>query len=136
VRSLWYGLERPIRRVVVSAESGSAFYMTPDQERSLWLAWAIAGRVAVEPERARTLAAKNIAKMHPIARGSSVARLDEWVELLAGPLETALAAYTARDYRGCELRQHNPFAGLLADDDRIAVLQAWRRLHPPPTNSE
>jgi hypothetical protein len=118
----------------MSAEADFTFYMTPDQERSLWLAWAIAGCVAAEPERARTLAAKNIAKMCTIARGSSVARLEEWAGLLHGPLEVALAAYTARDYRGCELRQHNPFAGLLADDDRIAVLQAWRRLHPPPSS--
>lgn len=108
--------------------------LRPEQQRSVWLAWAIAGRIVADAETARALGRKNVEKMRAHARGSSHAWLDEWTSLLDGPVEALLAAYTSPTERGSELRQHNPFAGLLTDAELAQVRAEWRRLHPatPP----
>jgi excisionase family DNA binding protein len=122
------GRHRRVRRGDVEALRRGSERLTADQQRSLWLAYATAGRVVGDPEKARMLARGNIDRMRGVARGSAVQWLDEWERLLAGPLDVALAAFTARDLRGRELRQHNPFAGLLDDNERGDVLRSWRQM--------
>jgi excisionase family DNA binding protein len=122
------GRHRRVRRGDIEALRAGTERLTPDQQRSLWLAHAIAGRVVTDPERAVELARRNLDTMRTVARGAASQWLDEWARLLGGPLDVAMAAYTSRDLRGRELRQFNPFAGLLTDAERLAALQAWRRL--------
>ena len=51
--------------------------------------------------------------------------LDRWEELLDGPLEMVLDALTSPTPRAREMRQSFPFAGLLAQDERHAVLSSF-----------
>ena len=57
--------------------------------------------------------------------------LQEWARLLDGPLVELLTALTSPTPRSRELRQNSPFAGVLTDAERLAVLatasQARRR---------
>jgi excisionase family DNA binding protein len=120
------GTHRRVRRGDVETLRQRTDRLTQDQQRSLWLAYAVAGVIVSDPEGATALARANIAKMRPQARGSATRWFDEWDTLLDGPIDVLLAVYTSRDLRGRELRQSSPFAGLLSDDARTRVLSAWR----------
>ena len=120
------GKHRRVRRGDVEAIRQRTDRLTRDQQRSLWLAYAVAGRIVADPQTAIATANRNLAKMRPIARGSAARWLDEWEKLIVGPLDLLLSAYTSRDLRGRELRQNAPFAGLLSDEERAGVLAQWR----------
>jgi excisionase family DNA binding protein len=122
------GTHRRVRRGDVDAIRHRTDRLTQDEQRSLWLAYAVAGRIVSDPDAAIARALRNIDTMRPRVRGSAGKWLDEWEKLLAGPIEMMLAAYTARDLRGRELRQHSPFAGLLDDAERTEVLGRWREV--------
>lgn len=126
------GTHRRVRRGDVDAIRHRTDRLTRDQQRSLWLAYAIAGRIVAEPTAAMSTARTNLETMRAHSRGSSRQWLDEWETLLDGPLDQLLAAYTSRNLRGRELRQHLPFAGLLSDHERAAVLDQWSQLHTTP----
>ena len=130
------GTHRRVRRADVEALRTRTERLTVDQQKSLWLAYAIAGRIVRDPSAALSLAAANIEKMKTRARGSSKKWLEEWRKLIAGPLDVLLASLTARDLRGRELRQHLPFAGLLSDEERSQVLDAWRMVRSPANHSD
>lgn len=120
------GSHRRVRRGDVEAIRTRTDRMTRDQRRSLWLAYAIAGRIVEEPERARTLARRNLLKMQSTARGQARRWLEDWAHLLDGPVDRLLDSLTSRSPRGRELRQSAPFAGLLRPDERERVLENWR----------
>lgn len=120
------GKHRRVRRGDIEAIRQRTERLTRDQQRSLWLAYAVAGRIVTEPHAALARARQNLVNMRGAARGSATQWLAEWEKLIAGPVEQLLAAYTSRDLRGRELRQNSPFAGLLTDDERTEVLNQWR----------
>lgn len=122
------GTHRRVRRSDVDALRRGTERLTQDQQRSLWLAYATAGRIVLDPGAALVLAQQNLERMRPRARGSAVRWIDEWEKLLLGPIDVLLASYTARDLRGRELRQSSPFAGLLTDDERAATIAQWRQI--------
>jgi excisionase family DNA binding protein len=106
--------------------------LTRDQFRSLWLHRAVVGKVVANPERAVDVARRNLRRLqqqHPRGRAHTV--LAEWARLLDGPIEPVLDVLTSRSQRGIELRQSSPFAGLLTERERSAVLgasaSAWAR---------
>lgn len=121
------GRHRRVRRRDVEEIQARTERLTGDQERSLWLAYALAGRIVEDPEAAVAKARANLARMRGIARGKAQRWLDEWEHLLGGPIDQLLDALTSRSPRGRELRQNNPFAGVLTDDERGRVLAAWRQ---------
>jgi len=47
--------------------------------------------------------------------------------LLDGPIEQLVQDYTSPSLRGRKLRQNAPFAGLVTDNERVSVLEAWKR---------
>lgn len=120
------GKHRRVRRGDVDAIRQRTERLTRDQQRSLWLAYAVAGRIVADPHGALAIARQNLVNMRGATRGSATRWLAEWESLIAGPIEQLLAAYTSRDLRGRELRQNSPFAGLLSDDERMEVLNQWR----------
>jgi excisionase family DNA binding protein len=120
------GTHRRVRRGDVEAIRQRTERLTRDQQRSLWLAYAVAGRIVSDPPAARATAHQNLVNMRGATRGSATRWLAEWGTLIAGPVEQLLAAYTSRDLRGRELRQNSPFAGLLSDEERAEVLNQWR----------
>lgn len=119
------GTHRRIRRSDVEALAEQTLRLTRDQRRSLWLAYAIAGRLVAVPEPSLETAARNLEQMRESARGQAQSWLDEWERLLAGPLPVLLSAMTSRSQYGRELRQNSPFAGVLSETERAQVLAAW-----------
>jgi excisionase family DNA binding protein len=119
------GTHRRVRRSDVEAVAQRTLRLTRDQRRSLWLAFAIAGKIVADPEGTKRIGARNLRRMRTKARGRTVSWLEEWQRLLDGPVPRLLTALTSRSPHGRELRQNTPFAGVLSDAERVSVLEAW-----------
>lgn len=117
---------RRIRRSDIEAFRAGSDRLSRDQQRSLWLAYAIAGHIVVDPEGTRERAHGALDKMEQVARGQARQWLKEWRQLLDGSVPVLLDALTDRSLRGRELRQNNPFAGAIPPDERERVLASWR----------
>jgi excisionase family DNA binding protein len=123
------GVHRRVRRSDVLRLIAGSGGLTRDQQRSLWLHRAVAGRLALDPDRLRERARRNLITMrerHP--RGRVTADFDEWESLLAGPVDVLLDTMVSSSARAVELRQNSPFAGTLTDRDRTRALAAFRRV--------
>jgi excisionase family DNA binding protein len=125
------GTHRRIRRADVESVRTRTDRLSRDQRRSLWLAYALAGKIVEDPERARTLARENLAGMRAASRGQASRWLDEWGRMLDGPIDRMLQILVSPSPKGRELRQNNPFAGLLGKSERALILEAWRRRDEP-----
>ena len=119
------GTHRRVRRSDVEALRTRTQRLTRDQRRSLWLAYAIAGRIVSDPERARGIARANLERMWTASRGQARRWLEEWERLVEGPIDTLLAVLVSSSPRGRELRQNNPFAGILTEAERQRVMDHW-----------
>lgn len=122
------GTHRRVRRGDLELVRNRSNRLTRDQRRSLWIAYATAGKIVADPEAAVQLAHQNLENLRTSVRGQSRRWLDEWGRLLNGPVETIIATLVSPSPRSRELRQNNPFAGLLYADERIQVLNAWREM--------
>jgi len=121
------GTHRRVRRADVEAFRTRTQRLTRDQRRSLWLGYAVAGKLVADPEGVLTKARDNLAHLDQThARGAGRRWLVEWEALLAGPVEGVLEALTSRTPRARELRQNSPFAGVLGEDERSGVLAAFK----------
>ena len=124
------GRHRRVRRADLEALRTRTQRLTRDQERSLWLGYAVAGKLVADPLTLLNKARANLVRLqaaHP--RGQAASWLKEWEKLLDGPLDRVLGALTSRSPRARELRQNTPFAGVLADDERDRVIESFSR-HP------
>lgn len=119
------GTHRRVRRADVESVRDRTLRMTRDQRRSLWLAFAVAGKIVADPDGTRSLAHRNLQTMRGNARGQALSWLDEWARLLGAPVEDLLAALTSRSPRSRDLRQNSPFAGVLSEVERDQVLTSW-----------
>jgi excisionase family DNA binding protein len=103
--------------------------LTADQRRSIRVGHALAGQIVLDPEAARRLARENLERQrmaHP--RGKAQQWFSRWEQLLDGPLDDILQVLTSNSVPvNRELRQNNPFAGLLTDDQRERVITAARQ---------
>lgn len=123
----WAGKHRRLRRRDVETLAEGNRRMTRDQVRSLLLAHAVAGHVATDPDGTRAMARANLRRMlEATPRGGARVWLQEWARLLDGPLVDLLATLTSPTPRSRELRQNSPFAGVLSDTERLAVLATAR----------
>lgn len=120
------GTHRRIRRQDLEALTNRNGRLRREDRRSLWLAYATAGKVVSDPAAAIDRARHQLALMRPTARGQAQLWLDEWSELLDGPIDALLFALTDPSLRGREMRQNSPFAGLLSDEERTAIIANWR----------
>ena len=117
------GTHRRIRRAAVEDLRDSADRLTRDQLRSLLLAYAVAGHLVADPDKAIARAQRNLARMRESSsRGAARVWLDQWEALLNGSLVDLLAALTSSSMRSRELRQNTPFAGVLSEQERMRVL--------------
>ena len=117
------GSHRRVRREDVEALRTRTQRLTRDQERSLWLGYAIAGKLTVDPRGVIAKARSNLAHLERVHSGGPSNRwLAEWEKLLDGPAAGVLDALTSRAPRARELRQNSPFAGVLSDEERHRVL--------------
>lgn len=120
------GVHRRVRRSDLEALRTRTDRLTRDQERSLWLAYAVAGAIVLDPVTTIGDARQNLQRLQEQHTRGQLARwLGEWQVLLDGPIEELLATLTSRTPRARELRQNNPFAGVIPDEQRAAVLQAF-----------
>jgi excisionase family DNA binding protein len=117
------GRHRRIRRRDIERLANAGDRLTRDQLRSLLLAYAVAGRLVIDPEASLALARRNLARMRQSSsRGAARIWIDEWAHLIEGSLPELLAALTSRSPRSRELRQNTPFAGVLSEEERLSVL--------------
>jgi excisionase family DNA binding protein len=101
--------------------------LTRDQERSLWLHRAVAGRLVTDPGSVLTKARANISKLAQIHEGTLAGQyVQRWRALLDQGTDVVLDALTSSSLEGIELRQNSPFAGALSEEDRQACLRAFR----------
>ena len=121
------GRHRRVRRVGVVRLLQGVSGLTRDQQRSLWLHRAVAGKVAIDPVRTLAIARRNLVRLRAEhSRGPVVADFDEWDALIEGPLETLLDTLVSPSPRAIELRQNSPFAGVLTERERTKALAAFR----------
>ena len=108
--------------------------LTRDQERSLWLHQAVADRLAANPDTVLAKANRNLlwlTRVHPT--GMAAHWLARWRELVAAGPDGVFEALTSSAGWAVELRQNSPFAGVLSESERSAVLESfrahWRMVH-------
>lgn len=133
--SLTVGTHRRVRRADIEAlaSAGTGAGMSgrarrPEQVRSLWLHRAVAGRLARDPERVLQRARRNLDRLeraHPAGMGARW--LARWRALVEQGPEAVMRALVAESEEADELRQNSPFAGVLSEAERLAILQAHRR---------
>jgi excisionase family DNA binding protein len=95
-----------------------------EELRSLWLHRAVAGKVVQDPDRAIATARKNLSMM-AAADPRTSAYVHAWERVLEGGPETLLRTLTSTATEAIDLRQNTPFAGLLTDGERRAVLRSF-----------
>jgi excisionase family DNA binding protein len=124
--SVRVGSHRRIPRSEVARVLRSA--LTRDQERSLWLHRAVAGRVVIDPDRTMAKAQANISKLASIHADTRAGQyVQRWAELLASGVDAVLEKLTSEAPEAVELRQNSPFAGVLSEVDRQACLGAFNK---------
>jgi hypothetical protein len=106
--------------------------LTRDQVKALWLHRAVAGKLVADPDAVLVKAAANLERLRQIhPDGMATVWLDRWAGILHRGAEAVLDILTSRAAEAVELRQNSPFAGVLTDEERRAVLAAfatyWRR---------
>lgn len=121
--------QRRLRRNEVEAfarRAGSTPVLNRDQLQSLWLHGAVAGHMATNPLETMEHARSNLRRLRRIHPGGMSAHwLDEWASVLDRGPDAVLETLTSRSPHAVELRQNSPFAGVLPDDERRAVLRAF-----------
>jgi hypothetical protein len=126
------GAHRRVRRADIEAVLRPE--LTRDQLKALWLHRAVAGRLVSDPDGVLSKAQVNLDRLrrvHP--HGMAAVWLDRWQATLDDGTEAVLDALTSRAPLAIELRQNSPFAGVLPEPERRAVLAAfgarWRNEH-------
>lgn len=118
------GTHRRVRRGDVEALRTRTQRLTRDQRRSLWLGYAVAGRLVAAPHATIEKAKENLEHLRRVhTRGASRLWIDGWAKLLDGPVEDVLDVLTSRTSRARELRQNSPFAGVLSEEERDRALR-------------
>jgi excisionase family DNA binding protein len=132
------GGQRRIRRADVEAMIQPT--LTREQQETLWLHRAIAGKVVANPPAVLAAAAVNLRRLrrlHP--EGRAWDWLDRWDAVLEEGVEAVLDALTSSAHFAVELRRNSPFAGVLGEAERRTVVEAYaasRRDHARPMRPE
>lgn len=127
------GTHRRVSRRDVEAFAGGTRRMTRDQRRSLWLGYAIAGKLVADPEAVIAVARRNLELQREIHRRGQPARaMQRWEALLDGPIEELAEVLVSRAPDARDLRQNSPFAGVLTEQERAEVLAAFEQRSPVP----
>jgi excisionase family DNA binding protein len=101
--------------------------MTRDQLRSLWVHRGVAARIASDPSGALGLARENARKRLASGPASGSAFwLRRWLRLIDQGPEPVMEALTSSSNAARELRQNSPFAGVLSEPERLAILNAFQ----------
>src|SRR5450759_4650379 len=99
--------------------------LTDDQVRSLWLHRAAAAHVARDPTGSLALA-RATAERRLEGNPDGAQWLRQWLTIIERGPEATMRTMTSTDPLARELRQNSPFLGLLSDEERRAILDAYR----------
>ena len=101
--------------------------MTRKDRVSLAIHYLVAKQLLTDEERVRARARRNLETMRQANRdGAATTYLVEWERLIYGPLEQLLATLAAVDHHARDLRNVTPFAGVVSDPQRRALIRAIR----------
>jgi excisionase family DNA binding protein len=121
------GSHRRVRRSDVQAlAAGQDSTVRREHERSRWLHVAVAGELVADPDRVLATARSNLARLlelHP--RGRAHASLRQWQRLLDGHIGALIDVLVSRRQDSIDLRVNSPFAGVLTEEHRARVLDAF-----------
>jgi excisionase family DNA binding protein len=137
--SMTVGTHRRVARADVEALASAgtgARARRPEQVRSLWLHRAVAGRLARDPERGLRRASGNLDRLeraHPT--GMSARWLAQWRRLIEQGPDAVMRILVAESPEADELRQNSPFAGVLPEAERLAIIRAHRRHASAPDDA-
>lgn len=92
--------------------------------RSLEFGRAIADKLAERPELIIT-AKDTVVRWMRTCSPRAIAALKEWETILNGPMTDILKALTSLDERSVRLRQSNPFAGALTQQERNKIIRQF-----------
>jgi hypothetical protein len=123
------GKHRRIRRRDLLAYSRPQ--LRREEEQSLWLHHAVAGHLVADPAGVLAQARAGLARRrraHP--DGSADVWFDRWQEVLDQGPSAVLNMIISRSPLATELRQNTPFGGVLSQDERLKVLEAFRAVRP------
>ena len=132
------GTQRRVRRADVEALIEPC--LTREQLETLWLHRAVAGKLVQHPAPLLAAAEINMRRLrrrHP--DGPAAEWLDRWEVVLEDGIETVLDVLTSSGEYAANLRRTSPFAGILSETERRAVLAAFaesRRDHARPMRPE
>jgi len=99
--------------------------MTPGDRRSLEFGRATAVRLLAELEAVVELAWRNLARLREVHEsGHSEPYFREWEELLSQGPEAAARMLSSTSQRACDMRSASPFAGILTEEERWAIIEA------------
>lgn len=115
------GTHRRVRRGDILEVREPSRRSTRDQERSLWLGVAVAGELVRDPVGVKENAR---ARLRTVPRQNRWTK--EWATLIEGPTRGVLHALTSDSVHARELRQNSPFTGVLSEDERQRILDAFR----------
>lgn len=128
------GTHRRIRRSDLETLQHRSSPMTREALRSLWLHQAVAGKLVADPDGVLSKARQNLERQSAAHPRGMVARLmREWARVLNGPVDDILDVLCSKSPAAVELRQNSPFAGVLREEERSRVLDAFRSRTPFPT---
>lgn len=103
--------------------------MTRSDRRSLALHAAVAERIERDTAPVLRKARRNLQTMRRASgRRVAVRLLDEWSRLLDGDVDAILTVLRSPDEHARDLRQVSPFAGVLSEDERRAIVAAVQSL--------
>lgn len=123
------GAHRRVSRRDVEAIRERSLELSREEQRSLWLHWAVAGKLALDPARVLGRARRNLERLREVhPTGSVQADFDAWQAWLDGPLDVLLGLLVSRSPRAIELRQNSPFAGVLSPIERTKALRTFYRV--------
>lgn len=104
--------------------------LTYEKLKSLYLHKAVIDELRNDKDHVVSVALKNIEKWRELHKpdGMTVKYLDEWKTILdIGNFQKLSKVLTGLDEYSCDLRQNSPFAGVLSDERRLAVLEEFRK---------
>jgi excisionase family DNA binding protein len=133
---LWIGRHRRIERSDIDRlVERQSTQLTREQERSLWLHRAVAGRLVEQPAAILELARQNAMRLlgQQARSGMTAHWLQQWLRVLDSGVDEVAEVLTSHSQLALELRQNSPFAGALPPETRSRVLAAfakhWRDEH-------
>lgn len=112
--------------------------LTREEERSLWLHRALLSPLLTEPDTVVSAARENLRRWSGMHRRDGMAGwyFTKWQRVLNDGLDAVMHVLTSPSEDAREMRQNSPFAGILPEATRVAVLRSfkdhWDREHERP----